>query len=231
MITSDSSQTLPVAGGDSRQARSERIRVRVLLADAYPLLRLGVATTIDRQPDMRVVAQAENGRDAVDLYVRHRPDVAILDVRLPITDGIAAIREIRGDWPQARVLVLSDATGDSHVRRALQAGAAGYLPKNISPAVLVETVRRVQQGLQAIPADLAQDLATRLADRDLSQRELEVLKMVALGNPNKRIATVLDVTVDTIKAHMKGVLSKLGANDRTHAVMLALRRGLIDLFD
>jgi DNA-binding NarL/FixJ family response regulator len=146
-------------------------------------------------------------------------------------DGIDATREIRSAWPRARILILSDATGESHVRRALKAGASGYLPKNIAPAMLIETLRRVQLGQQAIPSDLALALATRLAERELSQRELEVLKRVALGNPNKRIATELDVTVDTIKAHMKSVLSKLGASDRTHAVTLALRRGLINLFD
>lgn len=231
MITLDTSQSQQVDDHQGQRAVLADPGVRVLLADAHPLLRMGVAAAIDSQLDMRVVAEAENGRDAVGLYSRHRPDVAILDVRLPVMDGIDATREIRSAWPRARILILSDATGESHVRRALKAGASGYLPKNIAPAMLIETLRRVQLGQQAIPSDLALALATRLAERELSQRELEVLKRVALGNPNKRIATELDVTVDTIKAHMKSVLSKLGASDRTHAVTLALRRGLINLFD
>ena len=204
-------------------------RLRVLVADGYPLFRMGLSMAIERQPDMQLVGQAEDGRAAVDLCLQHRPDVTLLDARLPLVNGIETTRMIRAAWHRARVLVLSESTGDTLVRRALQAGAAGFLRKNISPATLVETLKRVHEGHQAIPADLALELATRLADRELSRRELEVLRMVALGNPNKRIASALDVTVDTINAHLKAVLSKLGANDRTHAVTLALRRGLIDL--
>ncbi len=208
---------------------TEETPMRVLVADGYPLFRMGLSMAIEQQPDMQLVGQAEDGRAAVDLCLQHRPDVTLLDSRLPLMNGIEATRLIRATWHRARVVILSESAGDTLVRGALQAGAAGFLRKNISSATLMETLRRVHQGHQAIPAELALELAARLADRELSRRELEVLRMVALGNPNKRIATALDVTVDTINAHLKAVLSKLGANDRTHAVTLALRRGLIDL--
>ncbi len=208
---------------------TNEVRMRVLMADGYPLFRKGLSAVIEHQPDMQLVGQAEDGCAAVDLCLQHRPDVTLLDARLPLINGIEAIRVIRATWLSARVLILSETCGDTLVRRALQAGAAGFLPKNISPVTLIATLKRVHQGHQAIPPELALELATHLADRDLSRRELEVLRMVALGNPNKRIASALDVTVDTIKAHLKAVLSKLGASDRTHAVTLALRRGLIDL--
>jgi DNA-binding NarL/FixJ family response regulator len=195
-----------------------QVQTRVLVADGYPLF-----------PGMQLVGQAEEGLSAVDLCLQHRPDVTLLDARLPLMNGIEATRVIRATWLRARVLVFSETAGDTLVRRALQAGAAGFLRKNISPEALIETLKRVHQGHQVIPPELALELASRLADRELSRRELEVLRMVALGNPNKRIATALDVSVDTIKAHLKAVLSKLGASDRTHAVTLALRRGLIDL--
>lgn len=208
---------------------ADEIRIRVLVADANPLFRTGLSTVIEQQPGMQLMGLTEDGCAAVDFCLQHRPDVTVLDARLPLMNGIEATRVIRATWLRARILILSDATGDSPVRRALQAGAAGFLRKNISPDTLIETLKRVHQGHQVIPAELALELATRLADRELSKREFEVLQMVASGNPNKRIATALDVTVDTVKAHLKAVLSKLGANDRTHAVTLALRRGLIDL--
>ncbi len=203
--------------------------MRVLVAEGYALLRMGLVSAIEQEQRMELVSEVEEGNAAVSLCLQHRPDVTLINARLPQLTGIEVTQIVRESWPNARILIMSDATGDALVRRALQAGAAGFIRTDVSPAKLIAAIRRVHQGHQAVPPEIAFDLVARLADRELSRRELEVLRMVALGNPNKRIATALDVTVDTIKAHLKSVLSKLGANDRTHAVTLALRRGLIDL--
>ena len=203
--------------------------IRILAVDDHPLLRDGIASVIEGQPDMRVVAEASNGREAVDLCLAHRPDITLMDIQMPVMNGIDATIAIREAWPDARIVVLTTYKGDVQARRALQAGAAGYLLKSMLRRELVDTIRDVQSGKRSIPVEIALALADHLQDNALSAREVEVLRLVALGSSNKRIGLTLHVTEDTVKAHMKAVLHKLGASDRTHAVTLALRRGIIDL--
>jgi len=203
--------------------------IRVLAVDDHPLLRDGIASVIEGQPDMRVIAEASNGREAVDLCLAHRPDITLMDIQMPVMNGIDATLAIREAWPQAHIVVLTTYSGDVQARRALQAGAAGYLLKSMLRRDLVDTIRSVLAGKRAIPVEIALALADHLQDNALSAREVEVLRLVALGSSNKRIGLTLHVTEDTVKAHMKAILTKLGASDRTHAVTLALRRGIIDL--
>ena len=203
--------------------------IRVLAVDDHPLLRDGIASVIEGQPDMRVIAEASNGREAVDLCLAHRPDITLMDIQMPVMNGIDATLAIREAWPEAHIVVLTTYSGDVQARRALQAGAAGYLLKSMLRRDLVDTIRSVLAGKRAIPVEIALALADHLQDNALSAREVEVLRLVALGSSNKRIGLTLHVTEDTVKAHMKAILTKLGASDRTHAVTLALRRGIIDL--
>jgi DNA-binding NarL/FixJ family response regulator len=203
--------------------------IRILAVDDHPLLRDGIASVIEGQADMQLVAEAANGREAVDLCLMHRPDITLMDIQMPVMNGIDATAAIRQAWPDARIVVLTTYKGDVQARRALQAGAAGYLLKSMLRRDLVDTIRSVQAGRQAIPVEIALDLAGHMSDNELSAREIEVLRLVALGSSNKRVGLTLNVTEDTVKAHMKGILHKLGASDRTHAVTLALRRGIIDL--
>jgi DNA-binding NarL/FixJ family response regulator len=204
-------------------------RIRALAVDDHPLLRDGIASVIEGQPDMRVIAEASNGREAVDLCLAHRPDITLMDIQMPVMNGIDATLAIREAWPGAHIVVLTTYSGDVQARRALQAGAAGYLLKSMLRRDLVDTIRSVLAGKRAIPVEIALALADHLQDNALSAREVEVLRLVALGSSNKRIGLTLHVTEDTVKAHMKAILTKLGASDRTHAVTLALRRGIIDL--
>ena len=203
--------------------------IRVLAVDDHPLLRDGIASVIEGQPDMRVIAEASNGREAVDLCLAHRPDITLMDIQMPVMNGIDATLAIREAWPEAHIVVLTTYSGDVQARRALQAGAAGYLLKSMLRRDLIDTIRSVLAGKRAIPVEIALALADHLQDNALSAREIEVLRLVALGGSNKRIGLTLHVTEDTVKAHMKAILTKLGASDRTHAVTLALRRGIIDL--
>ena len=203
--------------------------IRILAVDDHPLLRDGIASVIEGQADMRVIAEASNGREAIDLCLAHRPDITLMDIQMPVMNGIEATLAIREAWPEARIVVLTTYKGDVQARRALQAGAAGYLLKSMLRRELADTIRSVQSGRRAIPVEIALELANHVHDDDLSSREVEVLRLVALGSSNKRIGLTLHVTEDTIKAHMKAILNKLGASDRTHAVTLALRRGIIDL--
>ncbi len=203
--------------------------IRILAVDDHPLLRDGIASVIEGQADMRVIAEASNGREAIDLCLEHRPDITLMDIQMPVMNGIEATLAIREAWPEARIVVLTTYKGDVQARRALQAGAAGYLLKSMLRRELADTIRSVQSGRRAIPVEIALELANHVHDDDLSSREVEVLRLVALGSSNKRIGLTLHVTEDTIKAHMKAILNKLGASDRTHAVTLALRRGIIDL--
>lgn len=203
--------------------------IRILAVDDHPLLRDGIASVIEGQPDMLVVAEAANGREAIDLCLAHRPDITLMDIQMPVMNGIDATLAIREAWPEARIVVLTTYKGDVQARRALQAGAAGYLLKSMLRRELVDTIRLVQSGKRAIPAEIAVELAEHIDDNALSAREIEVLRLVALGSSNKRVGLTLNVTEDTVKAHMKAILQKLGASDRTHAVTLALRRGIIDL--
>ena len=203
--------------------------IRVLMVDDHPILREGIAAILAAEPGMVLVAQAGDGREGVEQFRRHRPDVVLMDLQMPNMNGTEAIRAIRADSPQARIIVLTISGGDVHALRAFRAGASGYLLKNAIRKELVDTIRAVHAGQKRIPPGIASALAEHVADDMLTTRELEVLVHVAGGNANKIIAAQLAISEDTVKAHMKSVLSKLGANDRTHAVTIALKRGIIEL--
>lgn len=203
--------------------------ITVLLADDHPLMRAGLADAIASQPDMRVVAEAGNGREAVAQFHAVRPDVTVMDIMMPEMCGVLALQEIRRDFPQARVLMLTTFKGDVQILRAVQGGAAGFLLKSTLRTELLETIRAVHAGQRRIPPDIAMELARHLGQGTLSPRETEVLNCAAGGQSNKRIALQLAISEETVKAHMKNVLSKLGARDRTHAVTIALKRGIITI--
>jgi DNA-binding NarL/FixJ family response regulator len=203
--------------------------IRVLIVDDHPLLREGVIAVLEDQADVEVIAEAANGREAVEAFANHLPDVTLMDLQMPEMSGTDAITEIRSRFPDARIVVLTTYKGDVSALRALRAGAVGYLLKGQLRTDLLETIRTVHAGGRRIPAEVAADLAAHISDDSLSEREIQVLRSVALGNSNKRVAAALGVTEETIKAHMKSIASKLKANDRTHAVTIALRRGILEL--
>ena len=203
--------------------------IRILVVDDHPLLREGVKATLDNESDIAVVAEAANGRLAVEAFRFHRPDVVLMDIQMPEMNGIDAIAEIRSADPAARVVVLTTYKGDVNALRALRAGAVGYLLKGELMTELVTTIRAVHAGGRRIPVEIAADLAVHLGEDALSEREIQVLRFVALGNSNKQAATGLGVTEETVKAHMKNICAKLNANDRTHAVTIAIRRGILEL--
>jgi DNA-binding NarL/FixJ family response regulator len=204
-------------------------KIRVLVVDDHPLMVAGIVGEINAQLDMTVSAQAADGEEALSLYRIHRPNVAIMDVRMPKLSGIDAIIAIRKDFPKARIIVLTTAIGDVQALRALKEGAVGYLLKNLVRKELTETIRAVHTGLKRIPPDVAQQLAEHVADETLTARELDVLRMVAQGKGNKIIASDLEIAEHTVKNHMKSILMKLRADDRTGAVVTAVRRGYIDI--
>jgi DNA-binding NarL/FixJ family response regulator len=204
-------------------------KIRVLVADDHPLMVAGIVGEVNAQADMTVLAQAADGEEAISLYRTHRPDVTIMDVRMPKLDGIDAIVAIRKEFPKARIIVLTTAIGDVQALRAFKEGAVGYLLKNLVRKELTETIRSVHAGLKRIPPDVAQQLAEHLADETLTVRELDVLRMVAQGKGNKIIASDLEIAENTVKNHIKNILIKLGADDRTGAVMTAVRRGYIEI--
>ena len=203
--------------------------IRVLIVDDHPVLREGIAAILAAEPGMMLVGEAGDGREAVEQFRRHHPDVVLMDLQMPDMSGIDAIRAIRADSPRARIIVLTISGGDVHALRAFRAGACGYLLKNASRKELLDTIRAVHAGQKRIPSSISAALAEHLGDDMLTARELEVLVQVAGGHANKIVAAHLAISEDTVKAHMKSVLSKLGANDRTHAVTIALKRGIIEL--
>ena len=204
-------------------------KIRVLVVDDHPLMVAGIIGEINAQPDMTVSAQAADGEEALSLYRVHRPDVTIIDVRMPKLNGIDAIVAIRSEFPKARIIVLTTAIGDVQALRAFKEGAVGYLLKSLVRKELTETIRAVHTGLKRIPPDIAQQLAQHVADEALSARELDVLRMVAQGKGNKIIASDLEIAEHTVKNHIKNILMKLRADDRTGAVVIAVRRGYIDI--
>jgi DNA-binding NarL/FixJ family response regulator len=208
---------------------SPRDRIRVLVVDDHELLRKGVAAVLEDEPDITVVAEASNGHEAVDAYAFHHPDVTLMDLQMPEMGGTDAITEIRTRFPGARIVVLTTYKGDVAALRALRAGAVGYLLKGQLRTELPDTIRAVHRGRRAIPAAVATDLAAHLGENALSDREVEVLRCVAQGGSNKRIAALLGVAEETVKTHLKSIFAKLGATDRTHAVTIALRRGVLEL--
>jgi len=203
-------------------------KIRVLAVDDHPLLREGIAAVLDGEEDIELVAQAASGQEAIELFRTHRPDVTLMDLQMPGMNGIEAILKIRGEFANARFIVLTTYQGDVQALRALKAGASGYLLKNMLRKGLLETIRAVNAGRRCIPPEIAAELADHVTDDALSDREVEVLRRVATGHSNKIIALQLTVSEATVKGHMKSILSKLGANDRTHAVTIALKRGFID---
>jgi DNA-binding NarL/FixJ family response regulator len=193
------------------------------------VLREGIARMLDGQEDMTLVGQASNGREAIESFPRLRPDVTLMDLRMPDMSGIDAIAAIRAETPKARIVVLTTYAGDVQAAAALKAGAAGYLLKNLLRKELLETIRAVHSGKRRVPPDVAAEIAEHVADDALTEREIEVLRRVAAGRSNKVIAAELDISEGTVKTHMRSILPKLEASDRTHAVMIALKRGILDL--
>jgi DNA-binding NarL/FixJ family response regulator len=204
-------------------------RIRVLIVDDHVLLREGIAAVVQDEKDLEVVGEAGTGREAIEGFRKHRPDVTVMDLQLPEIDGVAATAAIRSEWPEARIVVLTTYRGDARALRALKAGASGFLLKSMIRTELLEAIRSVHSGDRYIPREIAADLAAHINDDALSVRELDVLKRVAAGNSNRLVADQLRLSEDTIKAHMKSIMSKLAANDRTHAVTIALKRGIIDV--
>jgi len=203
--------------------------IRVLSADDHALLREGIAAVINAQSDMVMVAQASTGRDAIQLFREHRPDVTLMDLRMPDIGGIDALMAILAEFPAARILMLTTFEGDVEIQRSLAAGARGYLLKNMPPKDLVEAIRQVHAGGKRIPREVAAQLAEHIGDERLTQREIDVLQHVAGGNRNRDIAERLSISEETVKVHVKHILEKLGASDRTAAVTIAVRRGIIQL--
>ncbi len=203
--------------------------IRILTVDDHQLLREGIAAVLESQEDMTLVAQASNGREAVESFRRLRPDVTLMDLRMPDMSGIEAMTTIRAEFPDARIIMLTTYAGDVQAAAAMKAGAAGYLLKNLVRKELLETIRAVHSGKRRVPPEIATEIAEHVADDELTGRELEVLRRVAAGKSNKLIAAELDIAEGTVKTHMKSILPKLDAADRTHAVMIALKRGILDL--
>jgi DNA-binding NarL/FixJ family response regulator len=208
---------------------TKSIHISVLVVDDHPLLREGVRAVLDNEADIEVRAEASNGREAVEAYRAHQPDVVLMDIQMPEMNGIDAIRDIRAAFPAAKIIVLTTYKGDVSALRALRAGAVGYLLKGELRSELVNSIRLVHAGGRRVPAEIAAELAVHLGEQGLSEREIEVLRFVAHGNSNRKAAVQLGVTEETVKAHMKSVCAKLNANDRTHAVTIAIRRGILDL--
>lgn len=203
--------------------------IRILAVDDHPVLREGVAAVLSAETDMVLVAEASNGREAVEQFRAHVPDVTLMDLQMPLMNGTEAILAIRQDFPDARIIVLTTYSGDAQAVRALKAGASGYLLKSMVRKELVETIRSVHQGKKRIPPEIAVEMAEHHTDDALSDREVEILREVAAGNSNKVVADKLHISEDTVKAHLRNIFSKLDARDRTHAVTIALKRGIIEI--
>jgi DNA-binding NarL/FixJ family response regulator len=203
--------------------------IRVLTVDDHSLLRKGIAALVNAEPDMKVIAEASNGQEAVESFRLHRPDVTLMDIQMPGFNGIEAINRIQSEFADARIIVLSTYTGDAQVVKALRAGARAYILKGHVHRELLETIRAVHAGQKKIPPDIAAELAEHAADDELTQREIDVLRLIAAGNSNKLIADQLSIGEATVKSHVTNILSKLSANDRAHAVTIGLKRGIIEL--
>jgi DNA-binding NarL/FixJ family response regulator len=202
--------------------------IRVLCAEDHPLLRIAIASAIEQESDMTLVAEAGDGLEAVSAFRQHRPDVTVMDLLMPKMNGLEATASIRKEYPQARIIILTTCSGDMRASRALKLGAAGYLLKGVLRTDLIDTIRLVHAGHRCIQPEIATEIAEHCCEDELSQREIEVLRTVADGCSNKLVASKLDISEDTVKGHMKSVLAKLQANDRTHAVTIALKRGFLD---
>lgn len=203
--------------------------IRILSVDDHPLLREGIATVINSQQDMCVIADAASSKDAIEQFRKHKPDVTLMDLRLPDKSGIDTMISIRREFPEARIIMLTTFEGDVEIQRALEAGARAYLLKSMPPKELVEVIRQVHAGKKRVPPQLAAQLAEHISDEPLTRREIEVLSQIAEGNRNRDIGEKLFITEETVKVHIKNIMGKLGASDRTQAVAIAIRRGIIHL--
>jgi len=208
---------------------SETAKIRIFSVDDHPLMHEGIATVIRNQPDMQLEAEASNGRDAIQRFREHMPDVTLMDLRLPDMSGIDAMIAILAEFPEARVIILTTFAGDVEVQRALESGARAYILKSMPPKELVEVIRHVHAGKKRIPPEIAAKLAEHYSDEALTGREVEVLRQIAGGNRNRDIADKLFITEETVKVHIKHIMEKLGASDRTQAVAIGVRRGIIQL--
>ena len=204
-------------------------KIRILAVDDHPILRQGIAGLIADESDMTLVAQAANGREAIQYFRTHHPDVTLMDLQMPEMNGLDAMIAIRGEFPDARIIVLTTYTGDAQALRAIKAGARAYLLKNSLHKELLDTIRAVHAGRKSLSPEVSFELAEHAAEETLSPAEVRVLRLIADGNTNKQIATQLSVTEDAVKGQVRNILSKLGANDRTHAVTIALKRGFLEL--
>jgi DNA-binding NarL/FixJ family response regulator len=203
--------------------------IRILTVDDHALLRKGIAALVNAEPDMKLIAEASTGAEAIKEFKKHLPDVTLMDLQMPDMSGIQAVLGIRQDFPNARIIVLTTYAGDVQVVRALKAGARGYLLKGQVNRELLEAIRAVHAGQKRIPAEIATQMAEHTAEDALSCREIDVLRLIAAGNANKEIGSQLSIAEETVKSHVTNILAKLGANDRTHAVTTALKRGIIQL--
>jgi DNA-binding NarL/FixJ family response regulator len=203
--------------------------IRLLCVDDHPLMREGISAVIRNAPDMCLVAEAVNGQEAIDRFREFRPDITLMDLRLPDMSGIEAVRAIRREFRDARIIMLTTFDGDADIRRSLEAGAQGYLLKNMPRPELLETIRKVNSGKRYVPPDVAAQLAQFVGQESLSRREIEVLERIAGGNRNCDIASILFISEETVKGHVKHIMEKLGASDRTEAVAIGLRRGIISI--
>jgi len=204
-------------------------QIRVFSVDDHPLLREGIAALVNNQPDMTLIAEASTGAEALERFKQHMPDVTLMDLRLPDMSGIDILIAIRTEFPEARIIMLTTFEGDVEIHRALQAGARGYVLKNMPPSQLLDVIRQVHAGKKRIPPEIASQLAEHMSDESLTEREVEVLRQVAAGNRNRDIANHLFISEETVKVHIKHIMEKLGATDRTQAVAIGVRRGIIQL--
>ena len=204
-------------------------QIRVLAVDDHVLVRQGISVLLGTEPDMTLVAEASNGREAVQQFRAHRPDVTIMDLQMPEMNGLDAITAIRGEFPDAKIIVLTTYKGDIQILRALKAGARGYLLKSTIHKELTETIRAVHAGKKALSPEASYEIAEHATDDALTPAEINVLRLIAAGNANKQIADQLSITEETVKSRVKSILSKLSASDRTHAAMIGLKRGIIEL--